>query len=163
MIASPTSCLNCGHRFPPGAPEPSWCPDCGKSCSAYDVPDEPPEPDEIPETPQEQRGLKVWFWVLFLGGPIGAGLALGFAGQIASLLPAALQPFAPTGTEPLLALFAGAGGAGFCLARMRYPRRSLGAQVVFGAAMAGLLFFAYLVLAAVVCAIVYIFVNKLKR
>ncbi len=163
MTASPTSCLKCGHQFPLGAPEPSWCPDCGKLCSAYDVPDEPPEPDEIPETPQEQRGLKVWFWVLFLGGPIGAGLGFLFGGQAPLLMPGALQSFAPNGSEPLLALFAGAGGAGFCLARMWYPRRSLGAQVVFGAAMGGALFFAYLVLAAVVCAIIYIFVNKLKR
>jgi hypothetical protein len=127
------------------------------------VPDEPPEPDEIPETPQEQRGLKVWFWVLFLGGPVAAGLALLFGGQISSLLPAALRPFALTGMEPLIALFAGAGGAGFCLARMWHPRRSLRAQLVFGAAMGGMLFFAYLVLAAVVCAIIYIFVHKLKK
>src|SRR6266496_462882 len=103
MTASPTSCLKCGHQFPLGAPEPSWCPDCGKLCSAYDVPDEPPEPDEIPETPQEQRGLKVWFWVLFLGGPIGAGLGFLFGGQAPLLMPGALQSFAPNGSEPLLA------------------------------------------------------------
>lgn len=163
MTASPTSCLKCGFQFAPGAPEPSWCPDCGKLCSAFDVPDEPPEPDEIPETPQEQRGLKVWFWVLFLGGPVAAGLALLFGGQISSLLPAALRPFALIGMEPLIALFAGAGGAGFCLARMWHPRRSLRAQLVFGAAMGGMLFFAYLVLAAVLCAIIYIFVHKIKK
>jgi hypothetical protein len=132
-------------------------------CSAYDVPDEPPEPDEIPETPQEQRGLKMWFWMSLLGGPVVAGLAFIFGGQISSLLPAALQPFTPAGMEPLLALVAGAGGAGFCLARMWYPRRSLGAQSVLAAAMAVALIFAYLVLAVLFCAIIYIFVHKIKR
>ena len=163
MTVSPASCLKCGHQFAPGAPEPSWCPDCGKLCSAYDVPDEPPEPDEIPETPQEQRGLKVWFWVLFLGGPIGAGLAFLFAGQVNSIMPGALQSFAPTGSEPLIALLAGASGAGFCLARMWYPRRSLGAQLVLAAAMGVALMIAYLGLAVVICAIIYIFVHKIKR
>ena len=132
-------------------------------CSAYDVPDEPPGPDEIPETPQEQRRLKVWFWVLFLGGPVAAGLAVLFAGQIPSLLPGALQPFALTGMEPLLALLAGAGGAGFCVARLRYPRRSLGAQLVFGAALGAALLFAYLGFAAVVCAMFYLFVHKIRK
>jgi hypothetical protein len=156
-------CLKCGHRFAPGAPEPSWCPGCGELCSAYDVPDEPPEPDEIPETPQDQRRLTVWFWVLFVGGPVGAGLAFLFGSQLPSLLPAALQPLALAGMEPLLALLAGAGGAGFCLARMRCPRRSLGAQLVFGAAMGGALLFAYLGLAAVISAFVYIIVYKIGK
>ena len=161
MTASPTHCLKCGHRLTPGAPEPSWCPNCGELCSAFDVPDEPPDPDEIPETPQEQRRLRVWFCVLFLAGPVAAGLAFILSGRISSLLPRTLQPLSLGGLEPLVALFAGASGAGFCLARMWYPRRSLGAQVVLGAAMGGALMLAYLGLAVVVCAIIYIFVHKL--
>src|SRR5262245_41247197 len=154
MTASPTQCVKCGHQFPPHAPEPSWCPGCGRLCSAFDSQDEPaePEPEEIPETPQEQHRLRVWFWVFFLGGPVVAGLAFFFGGNVPSLLPAALRPPAfalPPGLEePLLALFAGAGGAGFCVARTWYPRRSLGAQLLLGAALGPALIFAYVGIAA---------------
>lgn len=156
MTASPTSCLKCGHQFPPGTPEPSWCPGCGRLCSAYDVPEEPPDPDEIPETPQEQRRSWVWFWVFFLGGPIGAGVAFMLAGKIPSLVPAALVPFTLTGAEPMFALLAGAGGAGFCVARRWYPRRSLGVQLVLAVAMGAAMLIAYLGLAVVLFAIGHI-------
>lgn len=159
--ASPTRCLKCGQLLSPGAPEPSWCPNCGALCSAFDVPDDPPDPDEIPETPQEQRRLRVWFVVLFLAGPVAAGFAFILSGRISSLLPGTLQPLSLGGLEPLLALFAGAGGAGFCLARMWYPRRSLGAQLVFGVGMGAALMFAYLGLAAVLLAFIHIFFHKL--
>lgn len=161
MTDSPTNCLKCGHQFPPGAPEPCWCPDCGKLCSAYDVPDEPPGPDEIPETPQDKRRLRVWFWVMFLGGPLGAGLGALLAGKTAFWMPAALKPFAPTGAEPLLALFAGAGGAGFCLARMWYPRRALGAQLVLAFALGSALFLVYFIVGVVIAAVIHILVYKI--
>jgi len=163
VTASPTQCLKCGHQFAPGAPEPSWCPDCGRLCSAYDVPDEPPGPDEIPETPQDKRRLWVWFWVMFLGGPVAAGVAALLAGKIAFWMPGALKPVAPTGAEPLLALFAGAGGAGFCLARMWYPRRSLRAQIVLAFALGCAVFLAYALVGVVIAAIIHILVDKILR
>lgn len=75
MTTSPTHCLKCGHQFPAGAPEPSWCPDCGRLCSACEVPDEPP-PVPNPDKPQRRWARAWWvFFALLLAPPVLMTLA----------------------------------------------------------------------------------------
>ncbi len=71
MNRSPEICVQCRHRFPPGAPEPSWCPECGRLCSASDEPDERPEFTEEFGVPALGR----IFWTIFLGAPVVAAVA----------------------------------------------------------------------------------------
>ena len=96
MNPSPEICVECGHRFSPGAPEPSWCPDCGRLCSASDEPEERTEEIEEFGTPVLGR----IFWIIFLGTTVVAVVAmllpptwtLGFTAKLG--LPAIIRPSA---------------------------------------------------------------------
>jgi hypothetical protein len=116
MSRSPEMCVECRHLFPSGAPEPSWCPACGRLCSALD---EPEEPAEI----AEEFGVRVVgriFWIIFFGVPLAAGAAaivprnwtLGVAAKLG--LPVLINP----ATLPITVLCGGAVCAGWVLARM---------------------------------------------
>lgn len=132
-------------------------------CSAFDVPEEPPGPDEIPETPQDKRRLRIWFWILFLSGPLVAVLASVFRNQSVAVLPAWLQPFPATGMEGWLALPVCALGGGFCIARLIYPRRRLGEQFVVAFALGLALMVAYAALAVVAVGFVHLLVYKVIK
>jgi len=71
MNRSPEICVECEHRFPPGAPEPSWCPCCGRLCSASDEAKEPADAIE----PFGTRAFGRIFWIVFLGAPAVALVA----------------------------------------------------------------------------------------
>lgn len=116
MNPAPEICVECGHRFPPGAPEPSWCPACGRLCSALD---EPEEPAEVAEE-FSVRVVGRIFWIIFLGMPIAAGAAAivprtWIAGVAAKLgLPLIISPV----VLPITVLSGGAICAGWVLGRI---------------------------------------------
>jgi hypothetical protein len=160
MSKSPRACPKCGHRFPEGTPDPSWCPGCGELCSGLEVVEPaplPPPPDfEAFQTPAERRRWRLCFWLCFLLTPpavlvtvvlpnLFRSVAPGFAGQFLRLL-------APAGVLGTFAL--GALGAGFCLAKLHAKPRTtaglIGATVAFAVGLAvvyvGILFVGCLVL-----------------
>ena len=55
----PRICRKCGHTFPPGAPEPSWCPQCGALCSVHDEA-AAPKPLAEDETPELREDKARW-------------------------------------------------------------------------------------------------------
>lgn len=155
MNLSPDICPKCGHKFSPAAPEPSWCPGCGKLCSAYEQSDDPEPlgPDELPETPKERARWRVWFWVLFLLGPALAILSVSMSRMLLNQWLGWLGPFARPALAPLFVLFASAGGAGFCLAKLWRPRRPIGGQLAFAFAMGIVLMMVYAGIAFAGCVI----------
>jgi len=139
MSLSPEICVECGHRFLPGAPEPSWCPACGRLCSALD---EAEEPAEV----VEEFGVRVVgriFWIIFLGVPFAAGAVaivpqswiIGVAAKVG--LPLLISP----ATLPITVLCGGAVCAGWVLGRMAgrtFLERTV--MTVFGAAIVMILY-----------------------
>lgn len=147
----PTLCLKCGYHFVPGAPEPCWCPDCGRLCSAYDldyeeVPDD--EPEECRETQAHVRGWWLWLWIMLVAGPVGA-LLIGLASKkIVKSVPPWLKEiaeFSTGGAGMACAIFFGAVGATYCLARLRRGQHR-GESIVVVALTGFFLFLGYLVL-----------------
>ena len=101
--------------------------------------------------------------MLFLAGPVVAGLAGVFRKQGISMLPGWLQPFVAAGMEGWLALAAGALGGGFCLAKMLYPRRRIDEQIVVAFAMGLALMMAYAALAVVAMGFFHLLVYKVLK
>ena len=113
MNLSPEVCVQCEHRFPPGAPEPSWCPGCGRLCSASD---EPEALSEIIE-PFSGRAFGRIFWIIFLGAPVVAVAAAivpqNWVHEIAANL--GLPMIISHAGLPMVALCAGAACSGWVL------------------------------------------------
>lgn len=149
MNLSPEICVECEHRFPPGSPEPSWCPGCGRLCSASD---EPEERAEVIEQFSARASGRI-FWIIFLGTPVVAVIAAivpqswmsGVAAQIG--LPMIIRP----AVLPMVALCGGTACSGWVLGRIA-GRTTLerGVMMAFGAAIVAM---TYLCAAKVVGAV----------
>jgi hypothetical protein len=125
MTPSLTRCSKCGREFPPGTPEPSWCPDCGRLCTGYAERKEIelPLPEEMPVTPEERAHWWMWFWVFFLLGPLFAIASWLIMPGILSTLPPSLRPYREINSHGFVPLCLGAAGAGYCLANLCFKRR----------------------------------------
>ena len=116
MNPSPEICPQCQYRFPTRAPEPSWCPQCGRLCSASDQPEVPAEG----KTEFGAAALGTIFWVLFFGTPVMAGVAAvipqKWTYSVAAKLglPILISPAA----LPITALCCGALASGWILGRL---------------------------------------------
>ena len=150
MNLSPEICVQCGYRFPPGAPEPSWCPGCGQLCSASDEPEESPGVIEAFGT----RAFGRIFWIIFLGAPVVAAVAAivpqSWMNAVAAKLglPMIIRPAG----LPMTALCAGAACSGWVLgsiAGRTFLERAV--MAVFGAAIVSMI---YLSVAVTVGAVV---------
>lgn len=160
MSKSPELCPKCGHRFPEGSPNPSWCPGCGELCTSQQVSDPPPLSEQLGldqhQTPAERRRWRLCFWLCFLLTPVAVllvglqatlfrGIGSGPAGQFLRMM----VPFGVVG-----AFAAGALGAGYCLAKLHAKPRTtaglIGATVAFAVGLAvvylGILFVGCLVM-----------------
>jgi len=133
MNPSPQICPACCHVFPPGSPEPSWCPDCGRLCSITDPPYvAPPPPDEYPQTDRERRRWFLWFWALLILGPAMVMLAQPLARALLGLLPTPV-PLLTFGV-PFLSFclpVVAAVGSAFCLGKAQSNRRSFSSFLTF--------------------------------
>lgn len=164
MNPSPQVCPGCCHVFPPGAPEPSWCPNCGRLCSAFDEPPppeappvQPAEPEECAVTPGERMRWRVWFWVLLLLGPALVLLGFPLAQAANRLLPTGLKSLLnATGPLMLLALpLICAAGSCFCLAKSQAVRRTAGELATFITLGTIGLLIAQVIMLALGCAVVF--------
>ena len=127
MTSSPQICAGCCHVFPPQTPEPTWCPDCGRLCSANDPPyEEPPPPDEYPMTEEERRRWRQWYWLFLLVSPPMAMLAVPMSRTLRAWVPTAWQPLVSFGAPIMVFLLpvVGASGAAFCVAKSQRPGRT---------------------------------------
>ena len=133
MSVSPTICPECGHRFPPGAPDPSCCPDCRRVCSGYGESEEIklPIPEEMPVTSEERARWKRGFWVFLFIGPVLALVFMFFRQDIVSSVPPSLRGFVQISSQPILSLGLSAAGAGLCLANARFARRRLADKLAY--------------------------------
>ena len=138
MSPSPETCVECGHRFPPGVPEPSWCPACGRLCSVLDEPEQPEKGEEF-----SLRVLGRIFWMVFVGVPLTASAAAivprswtsGVAAKLG--LPLLISPAA----IPITVLCGGAVCSGWLLGRMlgrTFLERAV--MTIFGAAIVMLVY-----------------------
>jgi hypothetical protein len=133
-------CVECEHRFPPGAPEPSWCPCCGRLCSASDEAEEPADVIE----PFGARAFGRIFWIIFLGAPVVAVVAAivpqSWMDELAAKLGLPLL-ISPAGL-PMAALIGGVACSGWVLgsvAGRTFLERTV--MTVFGAALVAMIYY----------------------
>jgi hypothetical protein len=125
LNVAPTICPQCSHRFPPGAPEPARCPDCGRESSGHGESKEPKKPiaDELLFRSEQRAYWTICFWVLVLVGPLYPVALIYFHWDLRSSLPASLLPYAGFSANPIVLPCVCAAGAGFCLANLWFPRQ----------------------------------------
>ena len=145
-------CPECGHRFPPGAPDPSCCPDCRWQCTGYGESEElkPPIPDNMPVTPEERERWWRGFWGFLSIGPLLAVMFLFFQQDILSSAPPSLREFVEISSQPILSLGLSAAGAGFCLANVWFARRRFADKLAYSFLISVLVMGAYGLVASMV-------------
>jgi hypothetical protein len=132
--------VECEHRFPPGTPEPSWCPCCGRLCSASDEAEEPADVIE----PFGARAFGRIFWIIFLGAPVVALVAAivpqSWTKDVAATLklPLLISP----DSLPMVALGAGVACSGWVLgsiAGRSFLERAV--MTIFSAAVVAMVYY----------------------
>lgn len=155
-------CTGCGHEFPPETPDPFWCPQCGRLWSRHDnwvKPEpilKPGEPPPVELTATERGRYRLAFVILMVGTPVAMFGMIMMSTSTKQWVPKFIRDpgIFTYGIIPALGtLVLGCLTAGFCLTRLRNSGGS-GWNMALGAlGYAILMFFAYLAVAFVGCAV----------
>ena len=162
----PTRCSKCGHEFAPNTPDPFWCPQCGRLWSRSDSlllnakpptpQSKPGEPPPVELTATERSRYRLAFVILLVGTPVAMfGMVLSSASTW-QWIPKVIRDTGifTYGILPMLGtLVLGCVAAGYCLTRLRKTGESGWNMAMSALGYAILMFFVYLAISFVGCAV----------